>query len=353
MTNPRTHEEFNELKNEILDQITELNAAQLHELAAQLILGTLQNLNIDSITTIEDLYLIGVLLINTASYKAAQEKAAQKNISFAEAGNDIGTDEVAGTLIDTFSKYPGVEQLLAKFKEIDQIPGLTGKEPWAGLHSRMVMTTNYFEKNPVPAGDLKEKKPLTNTLDNFMISLYKVNLKDLEEQLKILPIDEKEVVLFVKAQSILNQVKAIAGEHPENLMKNDLRDLTDVLICSNAILKDRHDKEKSIKHTQKLADLTQRVSDKSSRAWKALGMALLILACATLVVVGVLAAIPSGGSSLLLTAIGTSAGLATIGLFGGGAAVYQSREKGLPKSVRDLKDKLESEEDDLTPKSSK
>ena len=62
------------------------------------------------------------------------------------------------------------------------------------------------------------------------------------------------------------------------------------------------------------------------------------LGCAALVVVGILAAFPSLGTSLLLTALGVSGGAA---LFAGGAAVAHGREKNLAKEVSHFRSAIE------------
>jgi hypothetical protein len=104
--------------------------------------------------------------------------------------------------------------------------------------------------------------------------------------------------------------------------------------------------------------LSQRIPGNSSPAWKALGISLLTFACLALLAVGILAAIPSGGSSLLLTAIsaaglavtaGVGAGVGVTGLVGAGALVH-GREKGLAQSVSKFKEKLSDLQEDKNPK---
>jgi hypothetical protein len=93
---------------------------------------------------------------------------------------------------------------------------------------------------------------------------------------------------------------------------------------------------KTKENAKQLKELSHHVSGKSSPAWKALGVGLLFLGCASLVVVGALGAIPSGGVSVLASAI------AIAGLIGSSMMIARGSEKGLAKSVTDFKDQLKN-----------
>lgn len=358
MSGQRSYDEFMRLKKEICELVTVMNADQLLEFSARLMREKMKNLDVKNITEVEDLYLIGGLLTQAASYVAAQKKVEAKRISFDSALASTGADEVRRIITDAFKKYPGVEKEFDKIHQIDDV-FKPAKQAWACTHAQMQTVANYFKNNPVTGDDLEEINSANITLEEIMIHLYRTNLACLEVSLKEFGEpkrvkSDKEQVLLTKAQDTLKQVKAIAGEYPEKLSKNDLKDLNDVLICTHASLKDCHDKEKSTKHAQALTDLAQRVSGKSSKGWKTLGISLLTFACAVLVVVGVLAAIPSGGGSLLLTAIGAAglsatigagASVAALGMFGG-AAIHHGREKGLAKSLSDLSESTKESPDE-------
>lgn len=328
----RSDEEFRALKEEIPNQVTELNAEILHEHAVKLVLENLQNLDLEVIdrdnqTEIEDLYLNVALFIHTASYIAAQKKAIRKQMSFEDAYNDIGTDEVMGVLINTIAKYSDVTTLLGKFLHIDKFEWLTGCEEWAGFHARMGLLAGIVNKNFIASNEL-----------------YKKNLDALEDKLRIQP-QEQEKGLFIKARNILQQVKKIAGKHPENLSINDFKDINDILICANTAWDDRNNKEKTILHSQELARLAQKISGKPSPKWKALGISLLTFSCAALVVIGILAAIPSGGSSLLLAAIGSAGLAASVGVgvsiaAAGAVSLHHGGEQERAKSTGELKNKI-------------
>lgn len=191
------------------------------------------------------------------------------------------------------------------------------------------------------------KKPSLSAVEEYQVHFkaFQVSLEYLEsKQTK----SEKEKKLLEKGSEILKQIKAIAGDKPEQLASQNLNDLSLVLSSANKGLIESHDVEKSKGNAKHLASLANNVSGKSSPGWKALGIGLLTFACAALVVAGVLAAIPSGGSSLLLAAIGvsgltaavgTGAGIAAAGITGA-ALISHGSEKGLAKSVSQFKEEL-------------
>lgn len=184
---------------------------------------------------------------------------------------------------------------------------------------------------------LKQPSPLA-------VEEYNSNIKAFAESLKKEPND----LLRDKGNEVLKQVQAIAKGEPEKLDPRSLSDLTQVLATSNKSLTEASMPEQTQDNAKRLAALSHHVSGKSSPGWKALGLGLLTFACAALVVVGVLAAIPSGGSSLLLTAVGSAGLSATIGAGAGVAAAgvagiittHHGREQGLAKSVHDFKTAL-------------
>ncbi len=110
--------------------------------------------------------------------------------------------------------------------------------------------------------------------------------------------------------------------------------------CSQAI--DTLDKGGDITPiATKLTALAQDISGKPSPGWKKLGMGLLMFACLALVVSGVLAAIPTGGSSLILAAMGAAGAGAVAGAIGM-TAYEHGEEKGLAKAVLDYKSAMEN-----------
>lgn len=157
--------------------------------------------------------------------------------------------------------------------------------------------------------------------------------------------ENPEVIQLVsQGQKVLSQIKAIAGEKPELLDAHSLNDLSLVLYSVNKGFREAND-EQMRTNAKELAALANHVSGQASPAWKALGISLLTFSCAVLVIAGVLAAIPSGGSSLLLTAIGATgltvataagvgAGVVATTAIAGAGAIYYGREKGLAQSVR-------------------
>lgn len=174
---------------------------------------------------------------------------------------------------------------------------------------------------------------------------YEHNLKAFELSLaefsKTISGDSKKQQFYESGLTVLKEIKQIAEDNPD---AQELNDLNSVLPhCTNMI--NRHDQAESPEFkesTRRLVSLSQHVSGSSSPALKKLGWGLLAFACMALIVGGVLAAIPSGGTSLLLSVAG-AAGL-TLGAasaVAGVTAVNVGGEKGLAQSLSNFKSSLQ------------
>jgi hypothetical protein len=141
------------------------------------------------------------------------------------------------------------------------------------------------------AKEIKEQHThrLLSIVKTKLITLDLVNKK--EKTLK-----QKGLELVTYAEKLLKQKTKLDDE--------SLNDLLDVLSCANKAIDERENHFKTKENATELAKLSEKFSKKSSSIWKKIGAVLLTIACAALVVAGVLAAIPSGGSSLLLSTIG-------------------------------------------------
>ena len=130
--------------------------------------------------------------------------------------------------------------------------------------------------------------------------------------------------LCKQGNAVLDIIKTITENNLNTMKIKDLSELNQVLKgCSDVI-----DDQKDVASIRRLEELSQIVSGKASPFWKTLGAALIIFTAIALVVAGVLGAIPTAGTSLLLTA-GGAAALTTTGFF----AIKQGLESGLAKSV--------------------
>ena len=181
------------------------------------------------------------------------------------------------------------------------------------------------------------------------IAKYEANLATFESGLadykKTIGNDENKQKFHDMGLNVLNNIKHIAGDNPGALDSKSLADLNTVLPHCNTILDKpdikSHEAQESLR---RLASLSNEVSGKAPSLWKALGVGLLTFACLALVVGGILAAIPSGGTSLLLTvagAAGLGGGLLAASAIGAGVGAFYGREKGLAKSLTDFKSSLE------------
>lgn len=177
------------------------------------------------------------------------------------------------------------------------------------------------------------------------ITEYMTNLKTFETSLEAykLTIDEdaNKQKYFDKGINVLESIKKIAGNDPRALDSQSLTDLNSVLPHCTALLNNPDIRSPEAKENlRRLASLSDNISGKTPPLWKALGVGLLTFACIALVVGGVLAAIPSGGASLLLTVAGVGGGLLVATAAGTAAGFFYGRETGLAKSITDFKSAL-------------
>lgn len=158
--------------------------------------------------------------------------------------------------------------------------------------------------------------------------------------------------LYEQGQSILKNINTLVANDPSKLDAHSLEQLTEVLAnCTTLVISQDPSLAENQESVRCLDGLIQEVSGKKSEVWKALGAGLISFACLAVGTVGVLAAIPTGGGSLLLTAIaatGLSAGAvgavavtgaaAVTATAAAGLGVYSAgREKGLAQSVKNFK----------------
>jgi hypothetical protein len=131
---------------------------------------------------------------------------------------------------------------------------------------------------------------------------------------------------------------------PKPIDAKTLFQLTQVLSSTTKTLQEVDDPEQTKQNVKTLAKISKNVSGKST-FWEKIGLGLLVVGCAALVCIGVLAAIPSGGSSLLLSALGV-AGLSAAMAGGVGATATgialenKGQEKNLAKEVSKFKSAL-------------
>lgn len=159
MGSARDYEKFDQLKKERVKKVTEKNAVQVLENSRMKMFELLEKLDINNITEVENLYLVVAQLSQAATFVAAKEKAASRNISFDKALESIGTDDLLSTLDKSLKNQPGVENFF-KFIEIDN-KYKPAKQAWAGAHARMEAVAKLFAtKEKVPEekiGFIQEK----------------------------------------------------------------------------------------------------------------------------------------------------------------------------------------------------
>ncbi|CAM2958824.1 hypothetical protein [Legionella worsleiensis] len=164
------------------------------------------------------------------------------------------------------------------------------------------------------------------------VRAYEQSLADLAQSISG---DTKKQQLYDSGMQLLAHVKKIAAKQPDAHALVDLNATLPhcTLVVTNH---DRLSNPEFQDSIRRLASVSQHVSGSSSPLWKAFGVGLLTFTCLALVVAGVVAAIPSGGTSLLLTVVGAVAVTGATGL----GAYATGSEKGLAKAVTEFKSSL-------------
>ncbi|WP_298623699.1 hypothetical protein [uncultured Legionella sp.] len=185
--------------------------------------------------------------------------------------------------------------------------------------------------------------------------VYEQNLNAFEESLNnfegTISGNPKKQQFYISALDLLSRIKNIGLIDNPNAQSFDE---LNAILPHCIYLTNNHDKTNSPEFresTRRLASLSHHVSGSSSPVWQALGASLITFACAALIVAGVLAAIPSGGTSLLLavagatglslgTAAALGAGVVAASAVSGGVALKVGSEKGLARSITLFKSSL-------------
>jgi len=146
----------------------------------------------------------------------------------------------------------------------------------------------------------------------------------------------KEIKLHAEGYQLLQMIQNIAGNDLSLLNNNNLNDLNRILEHSTTALCNPKDKPNMVE----LVKLSQSISGQQSPLWQSLGKVLLSYAALALVFAGVIAAIPSAGSSFLLVAgaLGITASISGAAGFG---IFSQNRKDRLAKSVSDFKSAID------------
>lgn len=221
-------------------------------------------------------------------------------------------------------------------------------------------SANTNKKNKVDSVDF------LTTPSKMTRSAYEKNLRAFEESLdafeETISGDPKKQKFYISGLDLLYKIKKIGSPNAD---AQSLADLNAILPhCT--YLTNHHDHAEGAEFKEsarRLASLSQHVSGCSSPGWQALGVGLITFACLALIVAGVLAAVPSGGTSLLLAVVGaTGLSLATAAAVGGaivGAsaasgvmALKMGSETGLANSITHFKSSLNDIKDDVEEPSS-
>lgn len=178
------------------------------------------------------------------------------------------------------------------------------------------------------------KKPSTKALEQ-----YQQNIDGLRRLLEDL--ETKDLFLYKKVKALYKQVLALATPDPSQIEASTLYDLNLVLATTSKGLKERGTTFNTRHNSLEMANLARHVSGKGSPLWEGLGVLLFTVACSLLIAVGLLAAVPTLGSSTFLAAAG-GVGLATMAT--GSFLFFNSQEKGLAKAVSELQEQLDTED---------
>ncbi|MGQ3890375.1 hypothetical protein [Legionella sp. CNM-4043-24] len=158
---------------------------------------------------------------------------------------------------------------------------------------------------------------------------YRQRLRAFHDSIVSLPCQtEQEKALFGAAVAVYESVRFLAGEQPRYLRPGSLAQLNQVLFHANAAITD----SENPLHAQRLNELSHAVSGRESKAWKALGIALMVLGSLALAVVTPVLAASGVG---VVAAVGAGVvGLAAI--YTGLGFFNSNRQNGLAGTVANL-----------------
>ncbi len=222
---------------------------------------------------------------------------------------------------DRDTEYPlFVDKIKANFKDIPESGPV--KDYFNEIIRRSVSDINFYkdsdyERNSATLFDeLSGFVNFTKRLDEFETSSSK---------------DERDI--YKRGQELIAEMQKVSVSEPdsESTLKTALQ-------YSSIALEN----PQNLENIKNIAKLSEEVSGKESPFWKKLGVSLLIFASIVLVVAGILAAIPTGGASLLLSVLGAAGvgvgvGAATLAVGTGLGLFAHAREKGFAKSFTGFK----------------
>ena len=133
---PRSYDTYQQLKENESFEITKENAEIIFSDLKKNLLNQLKQLNVNSITEVEDFYLLVSKFNRCLSLICAKNESENKGISFDESFMTIGNDDIREGLIANFEKE--IEQsYLHKINEIDE-KYKPAKQSWAALHVKFL-----------------------------------------------------------------------------------------------------------------------------------------------------------------------------------------------------------------------
>ncbi len=150
--------------------------------------------------------------------------------------------------------------------------------------------------------DIFAKHPNQQGIEVYQSSLdsFRLNLAAFDTPFATQP--ERQIYQY--GTKLLTHLNELVGEHPELMKPEKLVDLTAMLECATKTLEHIEDEEETRKHVAQLTRHAQRIAGIDYSSWTIIAQDLLNFSCTVLIFIGLLAAIPTGGTSLLLSAIG-------------------------------------------------
>lgn len=133
----RSYDDYEKLKKKACSSINRSNALSVLQSNKKKLLAKFETLAVNNLIDVEDFYLIMLKITQSAGLIWAQKKAEKKGISFEEAHNSFGTEDLQYFLLKNF-KFTISPCNINKIQQIDNLYKPC-KQGWAGLHLRSLV----------------------------------------------------------------------------------------------------------------------------------------------------------------------------------------------------------------------
>ncbi len=179
------------------------------------------------------------------------------------------------------------------------------------------------------------------TIDN-LVEQFNANHEEFINKIKSYQKgNNPQKAIYNTGYALLKNIDNITKNKPETLKNTKLEELNTIISAAKNLLNEPTNDQ----YKRDLAKCSAKACGKKSPTWRKLGLSLMLFGAAVLVLIGVLAAIPTTGVSLA-SALGIVSLVAAGGALSVGAGAFSffhGREKGMNKTINQLEKALKDD----------